>query len=126
MIKQGLAIGAAIIFMSGCVVSIDGEDDPDFSTHFSIGQGDLGAVYGADFSGDALTVTVSDNGCTTKDFFTANVHREDDNEFEVGLERIRRDYCKVNNPDGVALTWTYAELGLPDGAEVTLLNRVRR
>ena len=126
MIKQVLVVSAATLFMSGCVVSIDGDDDPDFSTHFSVGGRDLGAVYGADFSGDALTVIVSDNGCTTKEFFVANVHREDDNEFELGLERIRRDYCKANNPDGVALTWTYAELGLPDGAEVTLLNRVRR
>ncbi len=125
MLKRTLAATLSAVLASGCVVSIDGDSDPDFSTHYSHGGG-LSAIYGAEFSPGALTVTVRDNGCTTKDFFAASVRREADNAFEVGLERVRRDYCEAANPDGVALTWTFAELGLPAGAEVTLLNKVKR
>jgi len=126
MMKLVAFAGGRALLMTGCVISIDGDHDPDLATHFSHDVDELGTVYGADFSRDALTVTVSDNGCTTKEFFRVRVDREDEDAFDVALERTRRDYCKVNNPDGVALTWTYAELGVPDGAEVALLNRVKR
>lgn len=120
--------GALLLLTTGCVISIDGDDDPDFSSNFSYSSSSssFDSVYAADFSDNALTVTVSDNGCTTKEFFNIAVDHDGGNQFDLGLQRIREDFCKANNPDGVSIQWTYAELGLPDGAEVTLRNQVKR
>lgn len=121
----GLAAAGAIL-SGGCVVAIgNGEPKDNYTVGFSNGDG-WGTVYGADVHTDSLILTVSDNGCTTKDFFDVEVRREDDDEFEVGFVRTREDFCGESNPDGAALVWSFSELGVPAGADVTILNRVRR
>ena len=109
--------------LGGCVI-IDA-DDADFRSDFNYDDG-YGSVYGADVSGTAIAFTVSDNGCTDKTFFDVRVFGEDEDEFEVGIKRVREDYCRAYNPDGKTFTWSFQELGIPGDSEVTVLNRVSR
>ncbi|MEO0883557.1 MAG: hypothetical protein AAFY34_12645 [Pseudomonadota bacterium] len=114
----------ALAALGGCVI-IDA-DDADFRSDFDFDDKGFGSVYGADVAGDAIAFTVSDNGCTDKTFFDVRVFGDDEDEFEVGVKRVREDYCRALNPDGKTFTWTFQELGIPSGAEVTVLNSVRR
>ncbi|MEL7130025.1 MAG: hypothetical protein AAGK23_10785 [Pseudomonadota bacterium] len=115
------ALGA--VLLGGCVI-IDA-DDADFTSDWDSKSG-FGTVFAADVAGDTISFTVSDNGCTDRGFFDLRVFSEDEDEFEVGLKRTRQDYCKVYNPEGATVTWSFQEVGIPNGAEVTVLNRVRR
>ncbi|MEM9669461.1 MAG: hypothetical protein AAF950_11105 [Pseudomonadota bacterium] len=112
-----------IAMLGGCVI-IDA-DDADFHSEFDYNDG-YGTVYGADVVGGAVAFTVSDNGCTDKNFFDVRVFGEDEDEFEVGIKRVREDHCRAYNPEGKTFSWTFQELGIPSDAEVTVLNRVRR
>jgi hypothetical protein len=120
LISTGVAAASAM-FLGGCII-IDADEvqaDYDYGSSW-------GTVYAADVSVDTISVTVSDNGCTTKEFFHVDVDEDDAMEFDIGFDRIREDYCKMQNPAGKRLTWTYSELGIPYGAEVSIKNRVRR
>ena len=114
-------VGITLVALSGCVV-IDADEtqlghDWDGSHHY-------GVLKGADVSGDAVTVRVSSNGCTTKDFIGADVRRIDEDRFSIGFYRQKQDYCRAQMPDGIALTWGFAELGIPEGADVKIRNSV--
>ncbi len=113
----------AAVLLGGCVV-IDA-DENTFDARYNSDSG-FGSVYAANVTGSEIAFTVSDNGCTDKGFFDVRVFGADEDAFEVGLKRIRQDHCKALNPDGKTVTWTFQEIGIPDGAEVTVLNAVRR
>ncbi|MEO0983418.1 MAG: hypothetical protein AAFX03_12290 [Pseudomonadota bacterium] len=125
--KLPAALGAcaAALATSACVISVDADDRDVRADYVSPGSS-WGTVYAADLGAEAVTITVSDNGCTTRDFFDARVFPRGDDAFEIGFTRIRQDYCKALNPDGVAISWSFAELGIPPGARVTVLNNIRR
>ncbi|MEO1475707.1 MAG: hypothetical protein AAFS13_04940 [Pseudomonadota bacterium] len=120
---QLASVALGLTMLGGCVY-IDA-DDADLSSDWTSDDG-FGTVYAADVSGDTVAFTVSDNGCTDRGFFDVRVFSEDEDEFEVGVRRTRTDHCKVYDPDGTTFSWTFQELGIPSGAEVTVLNRVRR
>jgi len=115
---------AALAMLGGCVI-IDA-DDGDFRTDYDIGSRSYGTVFAADVSDSSVAFLVTSNGCTERDFFDVDVVEEDDDAFEVGLRRTRQDHCDAVVPEGVEVGWTYSELGIPAGAEVTIRNRVRR
>lgn len=85
---------------------------------------DYSTLKGADVAGNSVTARVSSNGCTTKDFISADVRKTGDDRFSVGFHREKQDFCRAMLPDGVALTWSFAELGIPDGAEVKVRNPI--
>lgn len=114
---SGLALTAA-----GCVV-IDADSHEDWDTSYS---SSAERVYSADITDNQIAVRVAASGCTNKDFFDVDVDRRGDNTFSVELERERRDYCKMMQPNGEELVWSFSELGIPDGATVTLQNPVGR
>ena len=115
-------LGITLVALSGCViVAADEEVLRDDWVH----ERQYGTLKGADVAADSVTVRVSSNGCTTKDFISADVRKQEAGRFSVGFYRKKEDYCRANMPDGVALTWTFAELGIPDGAEVSVRNKVR-
>ncbi len=123
--KSSLIIfaGVGLTALGGCVLSIDADGyDRDYYTSGS----SFGSVYAADVSDNSVSFTVTDNGCTDKSFFDVDVRKEDSDEFEIGLRRERQDHCDAVNPAGTTLTWSYQELGIPYGAEITVLNQVRR
>lgn len=109
--------------LGGCVIAIDADDQ--YQTNYTNGS-DFGSVYAADVGGGAVSFTVRDNGCTDKSFFDVDVHKDGENAFDVGLRRVRQDHCDVEASAGTQVQWTYQELGIPAGAEITILNSVSR
>ncbi len=114
----------ALSLLGGCII-IDADDD-HFGTSYDGHHSGYGTVFAADVSASSVAFLVTSNGCTERDFFDVDVEKEDDNAFEIGVRRIRQDHCKAIVPDGVQVAWSFAELGIPDGAEVTVRNQVRR
>ena len=120
-----IAVACCTLALGGCVVAIGGDDD-GLSISYSTHSSGYGAVYAADVSASSISFTVTDHGCTDESFFEVDVRKIDENDFKVGLDRIREDHCKALNPEGQRVSWTFSELGIPDGAEITVLNGVRR
>jgi hypothetical protein len=113
--------GFLALGLGGCVI-VDADDHvrADWT-----GGGNYGELMGAEIANNQITVRVTSNGCTTKDFIGADVDKTGDNRFAVGFYRAREDYCKAYLPEGVELSWTFAELGIPNGAAVRIRNDVR-
>lgn len=82
-------------------------------------------AFREDVEGD-LVVRVQSNGCTTKDSFDVFVTGSAAGgwSFDMVLTRLHADRCRAFLPQGVTLTWTKDELGLPPSAEVVLINPV--
>jgi len=81
----------------------------------------LEPLYAADAARDALTIRVSSNGCTKKEDFVALVSPTKAG-VTVSFRRERPDRCRALVMAGVALSYTYAELGLDGQAPFLLLN----
>jgi hypothetical protein len=118
------AATALIASLGGCVI-VDAEVERDWDS----GHGKAGLVYAAEVGLRApeVTVTVHSNGCTQREHFRADVKRHGQpDSYTVTFHRVQEDFCKALVLDGVRLTWTYAELGLPQDAQVIVGNRVGR
>lgn len=115
-------MGITLVALPACVI-IDADEEALHSDWD--GSRSYGALKGADVTGNAVTVRVSSNGCTTKEFIGTDIRRMGDDRFSVGFYREKEDYCRANLPEGIALTWSFAELGIPDGADVSIRNTVR-
>ncbi|WP_300390491.1 hypothetical protein [Henriciella sp.] len=115
-------MGITLVALSGCIV-IDAEEGVLHENWD--GAHTYGPLKGADVSAQTVTIRVTSNGCTTKDFIGADVRKTGSDRFSVGFYREKEDYCRANLPDGVALTWDFAELGIPEGADVSVRNSVR-
>ena len=115
---SALILSAAAL--SACVY-VDAEDSGGFhmTTHF--GLEDLRAV---NIGEGAVTVRMDSNGCTNKETVDVDVDQDGPNEYELAFERTKEDYCKAYFPNGIELSWTYEELGIPDDAYVRVLNDV--
>lgn len=116
------AISGVALLTTGCVI-VDADVEDDWEHNYS---SSAERVYSADISDNSITVRVAASGCTTKEFFDVDVDREGSNSFSVELDRERRDYCEMHQPNGEKLSWSFSELGIPDGAIVTLENPVGR
>jgi hypothetical protein len=83
-------------------------------------------AFREDATGD-LVLRVQSNGCTTKDSFDVAVTGSAAGgwTFDMALTRLHADRCRAFLPQGVALTWTKDELGLPPSAAVNLVNPVQ-
>jgi hypothetical protein len=87
-----------------------------------------GLLYGAEVSvrGPAeVSIVAHSNGCTQKEDFDAKVDRND-GAYRVRFERDRADNCRALVPEGKRMTWSFRELGIPEGAQVVISNRVGR
>ncbi len=115
------AFAAMALTTAGCVI-VDA-DVKDLDARYS---SDAERVYSAKIEDNTITLRVAASGCTTKDFFEADVDHKGGDTFKVEFEREKRDYCKMMQPNGEKLSWTFSELGLPDGANVILVNPVGR
>lgn len=125
--KIGLSLAAAAgaaTLLAGCViVDADVREDGWDRDH-----GRLTTLYGAEISprGDAVSIIAPSNGCTNKTHFNPDVDDEGERRFDVRFRRVTEDHCKALVPDGERLVWSFAELGLPDGARVRVVNRISR
>ena len=82
----------------------------------------LEAVRKVDFDGQRLNVVVGSNGCTEASSFEVKI--KDTDPAELSLIRRSPDLCKALVREGVAVSWTYAELGLNTGQHVRVLNPI--
>ena len=82
----------------------------------------LEAVRKVDFDGQRLNVVVGSNGCTEASSFEVKI--KDTDPAELSLIRRAPDLCKAIVREGVAVSWTYAELGLEAGQPVRVLNPI--
>lgn len=112
-----VSAGIASLLAGGCVI-VAGDFD-DHNHGYSSGD-----VMGSVIDSRGVTITARSNGCTDKSYFDVDVDR-DDGRYEVSFERTRSDNCRALLRDGVDLTWSNAELGIPDGAAVVVTNRSR-
>lgn len=82
---------------------------------------ELEPLYRADAGRDALTVSVSSNGCTQKADFTFHVETVTGGK-TLALARTRLDTCRSFARGRTDLTFTWAELGVAADTPVFLLN----
>lgn len=116
---------AAALSLGGCVVAIGGDGD-GHSVHYTADSKGYGSVYAADVTAKTVSFVVRDNGCTDESFFDLDVRKTGENTFSVGLQRSREDYCEAYKASGKRVSWSLRELGVPDGAQISVLNGVRR
>jgi hypothetical protein len=119
-----LAAVALLPLLGGCVIySNDGGERKVNINNQAVVQAEvLEAVRKVDFDGQRLTVVVGSNGCTEASSFEVKI--KDTDPAELSLIRRAPDLCKALVREGVAVSWTYAELGLTTGQHVRVLNPV--
>jgi hypothetical protein len=113
-----LAAAAAVAALAGCAPL----DRPD-PGYLDAGP-ELTPVLSWRDEGARVRIRVPSNGCTTKDSFYPEVTGSAAGgwAFDLALIRVHADDCRAVLPTGVELSWTKDELGLPDGAELRVVN----
>ncbi|MFK0298376.1 hypothetical protein ACIQTU_04060 [Brevundimonas sp. NPDC090276] len=119
-----VAAVALLPLLGGCVIySSDGGERKVNINNQVVAQAEvLEAVRKVDFDGQRLTVVVGSNGCTEASSFEVKI--KDTDPAELSLIRRAPDLCKAIVREGVAVSWTYAELGLTTGQHVRVLNPI--
>lgn len=83
--------------------------------------GQMEPVHAAVIAHDQALFRVTSNGCTAKADLTPVV-RQTRNEAVITLRRIKEDRCQRPVADGLEVSWTFEELGLAPGAQVSVEN----
>ena len=119
-----LAAAALLPLLGGCVIYSNegGEKVSIVTDHGTTRAEALEAVRKVDFDGQRLNVVVGSNGCTETSSFEIKIKEGDP--AELTLTRRTPDLCKALVPEGVTVSWTYAELGLERGQPVRVLNPI--
>ncbi|QBQ47359.1 hypothetical protein [Brevundimonas naejangsanensis] len=119
-----LAAAALLPLLGGCVIYSNegGEKISIVADQGTTRVEALEAVRKVDFDGQRLNVVVGSNGCTETSSFEVKI--KDGEPAELTLTRRTPDLCKALVPEGVTVSWTYAELGLEPGQPVRVLNPI--
>jgi len=107
---------AAVAVLAGACATTDG---PVVSTAGMPGQ--LEPIHAAAFTRDLAVFWVSSNGCTSKADVKPFITRLRDSAV-ITLRRVDEDRCTQPKADGVQLQWTFEELGIAPGSEVSVNN----
>jgi hypothetical protein len=83
--------------------------------------GQLEPIHAAALTRDRAVFWVSSNGCTGKEDIKPIVTRQRDGAV-ITLRRLEEDRCTAPRAEGVELQWTFEELGLAPGSEVSVNN----
>ena len=118
------AAAALLPLLGGCVIYSNegGEKISIVADQGTTRAEALEAVRKVDFDGQRLNVVVGSNGCTETSSFEVKI--KDGEPAELTLTRRTPDLCKALVPEGVTVSWTYAELGLERGQPVRVLNPI--
>ncbi len=126
MIRSLALIAVAAPLLGGCVIYASEGGERDVMVQLAavdeIGEADE-TVRSAHFEDGRLMVRVDSNGCTSAANF--EVRLVGDRPAALTLERVRPDPCRAIVPEGVEVSWTYAELGLEASDSVRLMNAIR-
>jgi hypothetical protein len=124
-IKLALGLAVAAIALGGCVI-VDADVKEDWD---SARKGGFDLVYGAEVTvfgpEPSVTITAHSNGCTNETQFSPTVTNTGD-QWRVGFRRTTEDRCRALVPEGKKLTWSFAQLGIPNGVQVRVANPVGR
>jgi len=123
-IRAAVAAVALLPLLGGCVIYSNegGEKISIVADQGTTRAEALEAVRKVDFDGQRLNVVVGSNGCTETSSFEVKI--KDGDPAELTLTRRTPDLCKALVPEGVTVSWTYAELGLERGQPVRVLNPI--
>ncbi len=118
------AAAALLPLLGGCVIYSNegGEKISIVADQGTTRAEALEAVRKVDFDGQRLNVVVGSDGCTETSSFEVKI--KDGEPAELTLTRRTPDLCKALVPEGVTVSWTYAELGLEPGQPVRVLNPI--
>jgi len=83
--------------------------------------GQIEPIHAAALVNDLAVFWVSSNGCTGKDDLMPVVSLHGDASV-ITLRRIAEDRCETPVEDGVEMIWSFEELGLKPGAQVSVNN----
>jgi len=83
--------------------------------------GQIEPIHAAAVSNGLAVFWVSSNGCTAKDDLRPIVSGSG-NASTITLRRIAEDRCKTPLDDGFEVIWSFEELGLKPGADITIDN----
>jgi len=128
VIRSLALIAVAAPLLGGCVIYASEGGERDVTVQLAsaavdeIGEADE-TVRSAHFEDGRLMVRVDSNGCTSAANF--EVRLVGDRPAALTLERVRPDPCRALVPEGVEVSWTYAELGLEASDSVRLMNAIR-
>lgn len=111
-----LCVLAAVAALAGACATIG---EPAVRTAGMPGQ--LEPIHAAAFTRDLAVFWVSSNGCTSKADVKPFITRLRDSAV-ITLRRLDEDRCADPKAEGVQLQWTFEELGLPPGSEVSVNN----
>lgn len=114
----------AVPALSACVVIESDSIHDDVRTELD--HGSAGTVYGASLYPDHVEFMVTSNGCTDESYFEVDVKHHGADEATLTLDRTKTDPCKALIAEGTMVSWSFEELGLAPGTEVTIANRVVR
>ena len=109
------ALGAVAVLASACAAL----GDPPVRTVGMPGQ--LEPIHAAAFTRDLAVFWVSSNCCTSKADVKPFITRLRDSAV-ITLRRVDEDRCDEPRAEGVQLQWTFEELGIAPGSEVTVNN----
>jgi hypothetical protein len=109
------ALAAVAVLAGACATT----GDPAVRTAGMPGQ--LEPIHAAAFTRDMAVFWVSSNGCTSKADVKPFITRLRDSAV-ITLRRVDEDRCTQPRSNGVQLQWSFEELGLPPGADVSVNN----
>jgi hypothetical protein len=84
----------------------------------------LAELLAAEATEDGLTLTVPTGGCTKKSDFELTSSPAKNGAAVVEVRRLTPDVCKGNFPDGLKLSFSWAELKLPEHTKISVKNPV--
>ncbi|MEE2526164.1 hypothetical protein V0U79_07280 [Hyphobacterium sp. HN65] len=124
MLTRLFAIAAMPLALAACSTVRSLPLIPDGDSDTVQVSNDRIALHGWRLVGDdILVVRVPSNGCTQKTDLSLDV-RQRRGEFQVTIGRIREDYCRMLDPDGVEIPFGFEEFGARPGAAVTVMNPI--
>lgn len=106
----------AVLALSGCATGGVRVTSPPDS-----GLSELEPLYRADAGREAITISVTSNGCTAKADFAFYVERKGE-ALTLAFGRKRIDTCRSFAMGKTELAFTWAELGVAPRSHVFLLN----
>ena len=83
--------------------------------------GQIEPIHAAAVTNDLAVFWVSSNGCTAKDDLRPIVSGQGDASV-ITLRRIAEDRCETPLGEGVEIMWSFEELGIKHGADVSINN----
>lgn len=86
----------------------------------SVFAGEVEQILGFTVDSQGINYQVRSGGCTNKKDF--EVQSLETNPIQLKLVRNKPDFCEAFAPYGSTVKFTWAELGITDGSEVTIAN----